>query len=1238
MTRIVTGFHAWGSPNFRETSDLDFRLVDFHFQTSPATSSPHPQTTVSPVQYYISTPDAVLTGENAYIEVYIPDDMDWEDVYVPQNQAAVITRFAVDLVVQGIVINGAWDGFRISRGSYGATIRDCAVFRCRDDVVEFDTSLDLFGASFTFQDVLTVGFRQLISTRPGGDNDPAGGHHIYFNGGIHVSNQTLNINANASDAWNAGIVRKTDAGITHHFDGAVFAYDEAPTQGEPTSHIASLVSAGANADDTVTNCTFVWLGAGAVPAKFGLDNHPGGWTVISGSGAVNHLGVQGTSAKDWLENYLVAWIDARPNLAGTIRSKIDWDTVLSTNARTVLLPGMNAKMAGGGAPSQGVTFDGPQIPANSAGPSIDFAGAACLRYAHVAPTLDLAQGTLVAFVRPDAGSLATSRGIVTRRRSGPGSPTGGFGVHWTGSALRFEIHDGATAHGAEAAGALVEGVDQCVIATWGAGGMVLRVNRQVRATNGHTGGIPATQDEDWLVGAHGFAGVLGGFWQGLISHAQIYARALSDQEIATVCPYEPPSELSAITSRNPSVYLPLGGATPADASANALPVVVVGSGLATGQPMARGDGVRLGGNCHLRVDYAQAVFSVDTGALDEDVQCEVAGTADVVVHALGTGGVIMSMEDTDAVHGHRWALVWHGDGSPELRVHQPWQTARMRGPPGLIAAGTQFNVQFTWGRNGIMVRFGGRKLEDGINNALGWHGLDRRERNHPARCTSAFRVGATGNSGNSDITVGHVALFVRSGFANRFGDADCQAIAGASGSPYPHRVWGRSEVSVGTGLNVLQNPINGRSNADGGRVLLDAGTYTQSTDLYLDSKVELVGQGRGSTIINLTNDSRVLTNIPSLNAFAAPSIGVLDRTISQSNNLSDDAVLVPVRTEGWVTSWTLDVADNPNEVKSELMPVERRNGSTIWLDRRPQFSYTTAERDSMGVFEPIVDVGLRDLSIRRTHTGAGNNSARNTFVLQVYGIRRLRMSGVEVREFHVGQQPCAFQPYGCVDVWTDPENECLFRSDGANQGSGWHSYGTQVTACRGVVLHGADLYGREWHAFDAGSNNIAQEWPGSMSTSLQVISNNLATVACKFRGESAGISGQRARVNCHGGVKGFRAFYCTLPDGGGLGFGGGYYDVVDLQASAGGEGANLTFFDSGWRGYVYRFNSAMSATAWVQGGGSDTFRGMVLSDVTKVGTGGNTGNGNFAENSWRNMTAPTPPGTNQNAAAPADPY
>ena len=190
----------------------------------------------------------------------------------------------------------------------------------------------------------------------------------------------------------------------------------------------------------------------------------------------------------------------------------------------------------GGSASGSVSFAGAKLPSDSEQASNDYTGGN-LSYPHPGAVLHLAQGAMIVFVHADPGSLSVTRGIFDRRRSGPGSPTGGFGVHWTGSDVNFEIHDGTTFHNAKAPSGILAGSSYCIATSWGPAGMKMRINKVLLASDPYTGGIPSTQAENWLVGATGFSGVVGDRWDGRIAHVQLYKRQLSAAELDALCPF-----------------------------------------------------------------------------------------------------------------------------------------------------------------------------------------------------------------------------------------------------------------------------------------------------------------------------------------------------------------------------------------------------------------------------------------------------------------------------------------------------------------------------------------------------------------------------------------------------------------------------------------------------------------------------------------------------------------------------
>lgn len=151
------------------------------------------------------------------------------------------------------------------------------------------------------------------------------------------------------------------------------------------------------------------------------------------------------------------------------------------------------------------------------------------------PDLELDQGTLLASVVAAPGSIALTRCILGRLRSGPQPHTGDIALRWAGD-LRFELNTGETSaqsYQARASGVLREGVPAAIMATFGPAGMRLHVGGRLVATHPHTGGVPATAKGDWLIGARGVDGVIGSIWRGRISLA-LYGRVLTVDEATAI--------------------------------------------------------------------------------------------------------------------------------------------------------------------------------------------------------------------------------------------------------------------------------------------------------------------------------------------------------------------------------------------------------------------------------------------------------------------------------------------------------------------------------------------------------------------------------------------------------------------------------------------------------------------------------------------------------------------------------
>ena len=113
------------------------------------------------------------------------------------------------------------------------------------------------------------------------------------------------------------------------------------------------------------------------------------------------------------------------------------------------------------------------------------------------------------------------------------------------------------------------------------------------------------------------------------------------------------------------------------------------------------------------------------------------------------------------------------------------------------------------------------------------------------------------------------------------------------------RPWSRHEFptagnqNASPGTNTLLAPITAAFNARGGTVTLAAGTYTQTDNLVLPSRVRLTCPS-GSAVIVLTGDAKITTNtaitMPLLTGGGTLSSGAASYT--QNNSLSNDSIFL----------------------------------------------------------------------------------------------------------------------------------------------------------------------------------------------------------------------------------------------------------------------------------------------------------------------------------------------------------
>lgn len=769
----------------------------------------------------------------------------------------------------------------------------------------------------------------------------------------------------------------------------------------------------------------------------------------------------------------------------------------------------------------GATFDGTKVPDTSAGNSASFDGVDDNIQFTDNDSLELAAGTIIVFVQPAVGSLASQRGIWERIRTG--TNTEGFGIHWWGptNELVFEILTGGVDQQCRAGNALSEGTPACIIATWGetadvGAEMKLRVNEQVVATHAYTGGVPA-QTQNWVVGARGPSGTLAHFWSGLISHIQIYNRVLTAQEIADLCPYDPPATLAAITSRNPDVYYPLSSTT-GDLDQGSVGLTMTTTGTVASKSS---DGWGLGGTSYLTVPH-NAAFEGDTGAADRWVNSEVGVVGEFIVNSLAARQYLMAK--ASGPPGARLDSSWwtwvEPDGSLWLRVERNERVAELGTQPGLITTGVRFHVGLLFGWDGLRLVWDGRLGNDGNSNTLDWYGWDHRVRGNVAVCDGyrmvcnhPFRLGTNGDTGSptmSDITVRHVAIFAAGEtIINPAGRltppldlAGIQAISGKTGPALPSQYYDGSEVNVALADagSVKRGKIEGAT-AGQTVVLEDGGTHTlDAGDLTIPSGVRIKGGGKATTTLRLLTGDEIRAGRSgtwlSLGAGTGdlPPGTMVWSGSGLTGSLQAGDMLQLVANVSQHDDGFGEGAGSPSDTlrrRSEVILIQDVSGGDIIFAHPVLLGYTAAERASDGGVWRIRpshrNISFEDMTVELQGPGTSSTGnlawfAGGRFEL----IPNLRFKRVHWHQVNQSDDDRGMVLDACCNV-DFGESDLTNNASDVSTSDFTHPYVLQARGSRTVSVHTGAIFGRGWASYvDRTFNNNGSSAGGGGGPTLQL--------------------------------------------------------------------------------------------------------------------------------------------------------
>ena len=188
---------------------------------------------------------------------------------------------------------------------------------------------------------------------------------------------------------------------------------------------------------------------------------------------------------------------------------------------------------------------------------------------------------------------------------------------------------------------------------------------------------------------------------------------------------------SAITSRQPKLYLPLEevSGNPVDVSASSLAATMQGTPTAYQVSTEKGLGINLGGAADILVAH-NAVFRTDHGIARNVsghawVHSEVCLSGQFKVNAF-TGGedTYLFGKSADPLTPAHSINVWVlSNGTLRVEARAPWRVVRMDSQASAVALGVEFHVCVFLGRDGLWATLNGRMLNNGEKDPRHWYGL-----------------------------------------------------------------------------------------------------------------------------------------------------------------------------------------------------------------------------------------------------------------------------------------------------------------------------------------------------------------------------------------------------------------------------------------------------------------------------------------------------------------------------------
>ena len=577
---------------------------------------------------------------------------------------------------------------------------------------------------------------------------------------------------------------------------------------------------------------------------------------------------------------------------------------------------------------------------------------------------------------------------------------------------------------------------------------------------------------------------------------------------------------TSITSRAPKLYLKLEetSGAPTDFAGAGYGGTISVQGTPTGyrQLTGHGFGIRLGTGAFIQATH-HSVFTTTGadgpfgpgGSYKENgiVESEVTVTAHVAFPvAPQDNWIIWSKAPTtaeDTTLTANTSLRVHLDGSVELRVreHKYKPDVRMRTEPGIVTMGSEHTFTVSLGYEGAWFSVDGRMANFGFKNNLAWWGWDHRhngvEMGGTAKSTRAtnehdIRVGCGFDQTTSaDIVVTKFAVFYsgatriqRPQVTQGFTLAAHEAIAGALGSPLvPHEFPTAGNQNAAPGTNTLLAPITAASDARGGTVTLAAGTYTQTVNLVLPSRVRLTCPS-GTAVIVLTRDAKITTNtaitMPLLTGGGTLSSGAASYT--QNNALSSDSIFLVGNTTSMGTPYLAagKTVHTPAHVQNDLIPIRSRTGTAITFSRAPYFNYPSGatRKFTTAISNPPVDIAIDgNITIRKTGGTTPNPG------VHIQAARRVRFSNITIEQLTPGSSglpdllSCQFA--GCVEValsgCTVTTNSPDETEPGDQLSDSRHPYALQFDACANYDIFNHTGFSFGWHSIDHGGGNPNQD-------------------------------------------------------------------------------------------------------------------------------------------------------------------